>query len=352
MLNYTKQRLSVIKKNSEKLLHTEKPSAVFIMTDPHRYDYLFEMEHEIRTMCPLLYYHVWDNDPVPNFLKSVYDSCDWIGCISKLTYENIKQLCPSHSGVEYIPHGVNFDIFQKQTDEQIIQNRKGFLGRDYKFVLFCNNVNTVEKNIASLIEGFSLFYRNLEKDEQSGVTLLIHTDPTSTNGPDLNCLLDDLYADIPVLISVDKVSDSHLNNIYNLSHCVINVATNEGFGLTTLESVATETPIIINNTGGLKDQYVESWSEKIEPITRILQGTQKTPYIYSDICSADDIHSAILKMYTRIKNQEIDMSSVKKHLHDNHFTTQQMCESIKNGLDKTISNVKSRPQYRFTKVSV
>ena len=161
-----------------------------------------------------------------------------------------------------------------------------------------------------------------------------------------------MYADVPVLLSVNKVSDSHLNNIYNLSHCVINVATNEGFGLTTLESVATQTPIIINNTGGLRDQYVESWSEKIEPITRILQGTQKTPYIYSDICSVNDIHSAIFKMYTRIKNEEIDISSVKNHLHDNNFTSQQMCESIKKALDKTISGIKSRPSYRFTKVSV
>ena len=170
------------KEEFRKLLLTETPSAVFIMTDPHRYDYLFEMEHEIRTMCPLLYYHVWDNDPVPNFLKSVYDSCDWVGCISKLTYENIKQLCPSHSGIEHIPHGVNLDIYQKQSDEQIIQNRNDFLGRDYKFVLLCNNANTRRKNIASLIEGFSLFYRNLKKEEQSDVTLLIHTDPTSPNG--------------------------------------------------------------------------------------------------------------------------------------------------------------------------
>ena len=57
--------------------------------------------------------------------------------------------------VEYIPHGVNFDIFQKQTDEQIIQNRKGFLD-DYKFVLFCNS-KYCRKNIASLIEGLVYF---------------------------------------------------------------------------------------------------------------------------------------------------------------------------------------------------
>ena len=48
-----------------------------------------------------------------------------------------------------------------------------------------------------------------------------------------------------MLISPNLVSESHLNNIYNLSHCTINVA-NEGFGLSTLESVFTDTPIIIN----------------------------------------------------------------------------------------------------------
>ena len=42
--------------------------------------------------------------------------------------------------------------------------------------------------------------------------------------------------------------------LYNLADVTINIASNEGFGIGTLESMAAETPIIVNVTGGLQDQ--------------------------------------------------------------------------------------------------
>ena len=77
--------------------------------------------------------------------------------------------------------------------------------------------------------------------------LLIHTNPHNKNGVDLNKLVDDCYADIPIKFSVDSVNENWLNYIYNLSSATINVSSNEGFGLTTLESLATCTPIIISD---------------------------------------------------------------------------------------------------------
>ena len=88
----------------------------------------------------------------------------------------------------------------------------------------------------------------------------MHTNTESSRGVNLNKILDDLYPDLPVLISNEVVSEKVLNNMYNLSHCTINIASNEGFGLCTLESVATQTPIIINKTGGLVDQINKNWT--------------------------------------------------------------------------------------------
>ena len=49
-------------------------------------------------------------------------------------------------------------------------------------------------------------------------------------------------------------NDDEMNLIYNTSDITINIASNEGFGLATAESLMTGTPIIVNVTGGLQDQ--------------------------------------------------------------------------------------------------
>ena len=45
---------------------------------------------------------------------------------------------------------------------------------------------------------------------------------------------------------VDYTDENILNEIYNIVDCTINIANNEGFGLTTAESLMSGTPIIVN----------------------------------------------------------------------------------------------------------
>ena len=52
------------------VLRTEKPDVVWFMTDPRFWGWLWEMENEIRPLCPMVYYHVWDNHPAPHFNRS------------------------------------------------------------------------------------------------------------------------------------------------------------------------------------------------------------------------------------------------------------------------------------------
>ena len=49
------------------VLRQEKPDALWFMTDPRFFGWLWEMENEIRAVCPMIYYHVWDNYPVPYY---------------------------------------------------------------------------------------------------------------------------------------------------------------------------------------------------------------------------------------------------------------------------------------------
>lgn len=331
------------------IVNQESPDAILHMTDPHRWKWLYDIEHEIREKIPLMYYHVWDNTPFPKYLKSIYKSCDWIGCISKLTQQCVNSVYPEHSNFQYIPHGVDTRVFYKQNADTSKQHRIGMLGEDYSFVVFFNNTNIHRKQLLLTIESFSDFYRNkLSAAEKTEVMLLLHTDVNRADGSDINKVLDDLYPDIPVLISDKLVSDSVLNTMYNLSHLTINVASNEGFGLTTLESVATETPILISNTGGLSDQYNSEWAELIEPSVKSMVGTQQTPYIYSDICSAADVCEGIYTMFNR--RSSIDMSNKNEFLLNNNFIDTQMTSAIENSITTTIENFKPRGRFKFNKV--
>ena len=53
------------------------------------------------------------------------------------------------------------------------------------------------------------------------------------------------------MFTKSKYPEWELNYLYNMADITINVASNEGFGLTTAESVMAGTPIIVTVTGGL-----------------------------------------------------------------------------------------------------
>ena len=65
------------------VLHSEKPDMIWFMTDPRFYIWLWQMEDEIRQNVPMIYYHVWDNEPAPHYNKVFYDSNDLVVSISK-----------------------------------------------------------------------------------------------------------------------------------------------------------------------------------------------------------------------------------------------------------------------------
>jgi len=68
------------------LLKTIKPDAIVHFTDPRFWQWLYHMEHEVRSQCPIVYYAIWDNTPFPNYNWLSYASCDMILGISKQSH--------------------------------------------------------------------------------------------------------------------------------------------------------------------------------------------------------------------------------------------------------------------------
>lgn len=369
-----------------KLIKTEKIDAIFHFTDPHYWKWLYEHENEIRTMVPLLYYHVWDNIPDPLYNRDYYESCDWIGCISKQTYGIVNRVGKLDNGktwsqlkdwqVSYVPHGINTDVFKplNEIDNDIQTLIHG--DKNYDFVLFYNNRNIRRKQPSDVIYSFRKFCDMLPKEESDKCLLLMHTTAVDQNGTDLPAVIDVMCKDYDVKITNTKLEQVKLNQLYNSVDCTINISNNEGFGLTTLESLMSGTPIIVNVTGGLQDQcgfnfteddYVslmtlhdkQKWcgnlehGEWVSPIwssSQNMNGSPTTPYIFEDRVNLDDVSESIYKMYKKGKEERKRIGLLGHEFAKQNFSSKIMCEKIIEGFETTFNNWKPKQKFNLFKI--
>lgn len=304
------------------VLRSHKPDVLWFMTDPRFYTWLWDIENEVRSLVPMVYYHVWDNYPYPKYNKIWYESTDAIATISKLTSDIVKTVAPDVSE-KYIPHTIPPDLFAPHSDEQRRSFRKQHFGieDDEHMLLFWNNRNARRKQSGSLIFWFDTFLKKLKKkNKNANATLLMHTAPNDPNGQDLFAIINNLGLDNKeVLISSAKLPPDALASIYNAADCTINVSDAEGFGLATLESLSCGTPIITTMTGGLQEQVsvIQDVTHQkmitrnnkangatllehgigLEPQSKAIIGSQEVPYIYEDRLSENQVVKALIMMY-------------------------------------------------------
>ena len=290
------------------ILWAEKPDILWFMTDPRFYGWLWDIENEIRDVIPMVYYHVWDNYPYPNYNKNFYNSTDVIVSISKVTHDIVNHVTPEVEN-HYLPHAVRPDIFYKMPKEHIEQFKQGNFKEDKnRFTFFWNNRNARRKNTGSLMFWFNEF---AEKVGPQNVRLIMHTDPKDPNGPELNLIIKELaFTDDRILISNEKVPPEALSMLYNSADCTINISDAEGFGLATLESLSCETPIVVTMTGGLQEQVTdgEEWfGIGIEPNSKSVIGSQQVPYIYEDRIGKEDFIAALEKIYNMSEKERDEL---------------------------------------------
>ena len=284
------------------IIRTQKPDLLWFMTDPRFYEWLWQIDNEIRCHIPMIYYHVWDNFPAPVFNKAWYESNDVIASISKVTRDIVSKVTDKVENV-YLPHAVDSEIF-KPLDENKVKEMKKKHDLDDKVVFLWNNRNARRKQSGTLIHWFKKFCDKVGKEN---TCLIMHTDPNDPYGQPLDHLLMHFGANEgQVLISRDKVGPDYLAMMYNMADCTINISDAEGFGLATLESLSCGTPIIATMTGGLQEQVTdgENWfGIGIEPSSKALIGSQQVPYIYEDRISEEDFMNAVSKIY-EMKREE------------------------------------------------
>ena len=321
------------------IIQIEKPDAILHYTDPRFWGWLYQMEHEVRQNIPIYYYNIWDDLPYPRWNEPFYESCDLIMNISKQTHNIVQNVCQHKERTDwdstYVPHGINEKFFypvinEKERLEMNKMKSEIFQGKDVEFCLFYNNRNIRRKMTSDTLLAFKEFANRLPKEKRDKVAYVLHTQPVDQNGTDLPAVVQEICPDLNIIFSTNKLENKHLNYLYNIADVTINIASNEGFGLGTCESLMCGTPIIVNVTGGLQDQCgfkyngehityqdykdIESlhdwrkwqdnmllthgeWVKPVWPKTRTLAGSPPTPYIFDDRADWVDAADAIQYWY-------------------------------------------------------
>ena len=371
------------------LIKIEKPDAIFIITDPRYFTWLFNMESEIRKVMPIIYLNIWDDYPAPLYNKAYYESCDALLAISKQT-KNINEIVLGDKAedkvIKYVPHGLNTKYYfpLEKSSKEVQDIKKQVFGDDeVDFVMFFNSRNIRRKQIPDTMLAFKLFLDSLPKEQADKCRFLLHTEIVHEAGTDLGVINELLFSkDYPnaISFSTNKLPTATLNLLYNLADVQILLTSNEGWGLTLTEAMLTGTPIIANVTGGMQDQmrfedengewftptpdlpsnhtgkYKKhgEWAFPVYPTSRSLQGSPQTPYIWDDRCTAEDAWIRIKEVYNlgHEKRTEIGMKGREWALSDEAgFTSTKMSNKIIDAVDELFDTWEPREKFELINTS-
>jgi len=365
------------------VINQEKPDAIMHFTDPRFWGWLYQLEHGLRKKMPLTYLNIWDDIPYPMYNRAFYESCDALFSISKQTMninrwvmspENCCTISEPMLGrtlLHYVPHGINESIFHRK--DSTLQDYKDryssiFHGKQYNFVIFYNSRNVQRKRTSNIVLAYRQFCDNLPKEEAEKCCLLLHTEIAHEAGTNLIALKEALCPDYDIIFSPAKIPPEEMPFLYSFADVTINASSNEGFGLSIAESLMCGTPIIASVTGGLQDQIGQTddegnpiefsqnfgsnscgkyknhgvWAYPLWPVTRMIQGSIPTPYIFDDLTKWEDIADAYMYWYRMPKEMRRKCGDEGRRwvCNEGGLNATNMCKQFVDGMEYVFRNWK------------
>ncbi len=366
------------------IMEKEKPDAIMHFTDPRFWGWLYALERQIRSKIPLTYLNIWDDIPYPMYNRPYYESCDLLMSISKQTYninkwvlglDKISTVDSENTNnktvLHYVPHGINSTTFQPiPSDDALLKKKRRelFGGKDYNFVLFYNSRNVQRKRTSNIVLAYKAFCDNLPKEQSSKCVLVLKTEIRQDAGTDLPAVKEALCPEYDIIFATNMYSPEEMNILYNIADVTINLSSNEGFGLSTAESLMAGTPIIVAVTGGLQDQIGQVkddgtpiefdlnfgsnnvgkykkhgvWAYPCYPSVQCIQGSIPTPYIFDDMTRWEDAAEGMLYWYLA-GNETRELFGRKGRewaLGEGGINAENMCNQFIKCMDYTLNNFK------------
>jgi glycosyltransferase involved in cell wall biosynthesis len=278
--------------------------------------------------------------------------------------------------LHYVPHGINSDMFRRKNSElQDYKDRYNaiFRGKKYNYIIFYNSRNVQRKRTSNIVLGYRNFCDNLPKEESSKCCLLLHTEIMHEAGTNLIALKEALCPDYDILFSPGKLPPEEMSFLYSMADVTINASSNEGFGLSIAESLMCETPVIVTVTGGLQDQIGQTddkgnsiefsqnfgsnscgkyknhgvWAYPLWPVTRMIQGSIPTPYIFDDLTKWEDIAEAYMFWYKMPKElrRKCGKEGRRWACNEGGLNAKNMCDQFVKAMDYVFLNWKPRRSF-------
>ena len=364
------------------IIEREKPDFLMHFTDPRFWGWLYALERQLRSKMPLTYLNIWDDIPYPMYNRPYYESCDLLMSISKQTYNINKwvlgpdKVCTIDSKdtanktvLHYVPHGINSKMFHPiPSDDEVLKKRRKelFNNKNYNFVIFYNSRNVQRKRTSNIILAYRAFCDNLSKEDAKKCALVLHTEVRQDAGTDLIAVKEALCPEYDVIFSTAKYPPEDLNILYNLADITINLSSNEGFGLSTAESIMAGTPIITSVTGGLQDQIGQVkddgspiefdlnfgsnnvgkyrkhgiWAYPCYPPVQCIQGSIPTPYIFDDMTRWEDAAEGMMYWYLMGDEGRTKCGEEGRRwaMNEGGINAENMCNQFIKCMDYTLAN--------------
>lgn len=231
-----------------------------------------------------LAHYVFDTENMVGFWNENVDGADLAVVPSKISLDLCKKY--KHENVQYIPHGVNTDIFKPATDEEKTELRERYLIPKDTFVIGMVAHNQYRKQVHRLVEAFDMFVKRNPRS-----LLVLHCLPRDQTGWDLPQILKDrgLLANVLFTDKSSKgigdvhVPESEMRKLY----CVMDVHAlptgGEGFGVPIVEAMACGIPNVVTDYTTTKEflceESIDDLGKKSYTSTRGIA----VPYVDSEL---------------------------------------------------------------------
>ena len=267
------------------LLKIIKPGLLILIGDLRMYSYVVDIPNVPYTVAVLPV----DGSPVPNTWLPILDKFDEIVSVSEFGMNELKKVGINST---LIPFGVDTNIYHPLSEDTISELKK--TAEDLpvdKWIWGAVMRNQPRKNLPDLFLAFKKF-DEIYPDKS---ILYVHSYPEDEIGWDLFELA--RYYRIATKVRFTKqffdVSQPILNSIYNVADVNITATCSEGFGLTTLESMATGTPQIAPAHTAIAELVSPNCGELVK-VERNIMGTA---LVNEYLVSIDDFVDKMVRMY-------------------------------------------------------
>jgi glycosyltransferase involved in cell wall biosynthesis len=321
-------------------LNKEKPDVVIANADPRFFDYLFKMDNEIRRVCPLVFYHLWDDGPFPKFNIPYYNSCDHIIAGSKFTFNLLKDNSIPENMLSYAPIGFDPKIYHPISNDELINFRQQFnqlTNFEYvnaKFVAGVIARHSERKNLLSMMHAFAKWQEG--KDD---VVLFVHS-PGRDAGRSLQYALQNLFGDKKIVLSNAapyQQKDELINQFYNFFDVILNRSTAEGFGMPIAEAMLAGTPAISIDCPGPAGLITDENGWLLPADVKPFLSNEVVPFIQFRYITDEKFIAALDEAYNNPTLRLKKAAKCRQYIIDN-YSLDNMTRSIEIALQKAISN--------------